>query len=232
MKITELTKRNIIFTVPENNEGGYVHMGLILGEKHNFIIDTGMGESNINAIRDYIGCDTKPIITIITHAHWDHIFGNSALKDGVIVSHISCRKQINDEWDTKTQNRIEKNREFIDAQIHKCLPNVTFEGSMHFPDDGISLFHTPGHTDGCICIYDAVGKVLYTGDSFGIWEGKAYLWTNNNHESSAHLIDVYKKCDFEICVPSHSEPQTREVIALLEAAYINDEQGGSKCNLT
>jgi len=224
MKITELTKRNIIFTVPENNEGGYVHMGLILGEKHNFIIDTGMGESNIKAIRDYIGNDTKPIITIITHAHCDHFFGNSALRDGIIVSHVLCHKQMDEEWDTKTQDHIKKRSEFIDSKIHKCLPNVTFEGNMHFPDDGISIFHTPGHTDGCICVYDAVGKVLYTGDSFGVSEGRAYLWTNYNHEASAQLIEIYKKCDFEICVPSHSEPQTKEVITLLEAAYAEEKE--------
>jgi len=220
MQITKLSERNILFTVPEDAEGGFVHMGLILGKKHNFIIDTGMGESNINAIRDYIGDDSKPIIAIITHAHWDHMFGNSALKDEIIVSHALCREIMDSEWDTKTKDNIETKRDYIDAEIHKCLPNLVFEGSMCFPEDGIRLFHTPGHTDDSINVYDAVGKVLYAADNFGAEDGEACLWMDD--EPAERMIAQYKQLDFEICVPSHSEPQTREIIAMLEEDLADD----------
>ena len=216
MKITELTKRNILFTVPENADGGYVHMGLILGKKHNFIIDTGMGESNINAIRDYIGNDSKPIVAIITHAHWDHMFGNSALKNDIIVSHILCREIMEKEWETKSKDRMSVNRDYIDAEIHKCLPNLVFTGSMCFPEDGITLFHTPGHTDDSINLYDSVGKILYVADNFGVAHGKAYPWADK--EATRHMIMLYKQFDFNVCVPSHCEPQSREIISLLEQA--------------
>jgi len=215
MKVTELTKRNILFTVPENAKGGFVHMGLILGKKYNFIIDTGMGESNIKAILEYIGEDKKPIIAIITHAHWDHIFGNSALKDEIIVSHALCREIMDKEWDIETKAFMIKNRDFIDSEIHKCLPNLVFEGSMCFKEEGITLFHTPGHSDDSISVYDSLGKVLYTADNFGVESGEAYLWMGD--EAAKHMIELYKQLDFNICVPSHSEPQTKEVITFLEA---------------
>jgi len=219
MKITKLTNRNILFSVPENADGGYVHMGLILGEKYNFIIDTGMGESNINAIRNYIGGDLKPIVAIVTHAHWDHMFGNSALKNEIIVSHALCREIMEKEWETKTKERMKVNRDYIDAEIHKCLPNLVFEGNICFPEDGITLFHTPGHTDDSINVYDAVGKVLYVADNFGVADGIAYPWADK--EATKQMIKQYKQFDFDICVPSHCEPQGREIIALLEKALID-----------
>jgi len=221
MKITKVTKRNILFTVPENNEGGYVHMGVILGEKNNYIVDTGMGESNVKAMLEYIGNDTKPIIVIITHAHWDHFLGNSALKDRVIVSHKLCRETMEEEWETKTQERITANQDFIDPEITKCLPNLVFSDCLHFPEDGVSIFHTPGHTDNDISIYDAVSKILYIGDSFGALDGKAYFWTRDKKEAE-QLLEIYKQYDFEICIPSHCEPQTRDVIAYLETSLVRD----------
>ena len=217
MKITELTKRSIMFTVPEDGEGGIVNMNLILGKKHNFIIDTGTGESNVKAMLDYIGNDTKPIITIITHAHWDHIFGNSALKDEIIVSHTLARSIMDESWDTVVERILKERGEFVDANLHKCLPNLLFENSLHFPEDGISLFHTPGHSDDGISVYDAVDKALYVGDNFGVFDGVAYLWAKDPQDSR-NFIEMYRKYDIEICIPSHSEPQTGVVMGLLDAA--------------
>jgi len=42
MKITKVRNRNVMFTVPEC-ASGIVNMAVILGKKHNFIIDTGIG---------------------------------------------------------------------------------------------------------------------------------------------------------------------------------------------
>ena len=36
------------------------------------------------------------------------------------------------------------------------------------------------------------------------------------------MINAYKQYDFDICIPSHSQPQSREIISLLEAAYAED----------
>lgn len=207
-----------MFTVPE--AGGIVNMGLILGEKHNFIVDTGMGESNVKGILEYIGDDSKPIIVINTHADWDHIFGNSAVKDRLIVAHVLCRNIIDANWgaEPKEGEYIRKNRDFIDSEVHKCLPNLVFEGSLHFPDDGITVFHSPGHTEDSISVYDATQKVLYIGDNFAIYDGVAYLWTKDL-QASEQMIENYKPYDFDICIMSHSEEAyTGDTMALLEAA--------------
>ena len=230
MDITKITDRNIIFTVPENADND-VNLGLILGKKHNFIIDTGMGASSVNAILDYLGDNLKPIVAINTHAHEDHILGNWVLEDSLIVSHVLCRELMNKNWDGKIKEDIQKNREYFDDEIRKCLPNLVFEGSLCFPEDGISVFHSPGHTEDCVSVYDSVDKILYIGDNFGVLEGVAQLWTKDL-DSARRLIEAYKQYDFNICIPSHSKPQTREIIMLLQTALAEALKKKDSCDLS
>jgi len=211
-----------MFSTPENEDYD-VNLGLIMGVKHNFIIDTGMGGGSVAAMLEYIGDDPKPIIVVNTHYHGDHIMGNWVLEKNMIISHVLCRELIDKNWDGEIQENICKVfSEYITGEVRKCLPNVVFEGSLHFPEDGISIFHSPGHTEDGISVYDAVDKVLYTGDNFGVIEGRAVLW-GEDLPAYRSLIETYKQYDFDICVPSHnligySRPQTREIIALVEAA--------------
>jgi len=225
METTKVTDRHIIFTTPENADYD-VNLGLILGKKHNFIIDTGMGASNIYVILEYlkhIGAASKPIIAVNTHAHTDHILGNWVLEDSLIVSHVLCRELIKQNWDGSLKKDIEENREYFDDEIRMCLPNMVFEGSVHFPEDGISLFHSPGHTEDGISVYDSVDKVLYIGDNFGIFDGVAQLWVKDLQVVQP-LIEIYEQYDFNICIPSHSKPYTGNTITLLKMALAEAEK--------
>ena len=214
MKITKITNRTTLFTVPENDTYD-VNMALILGDKHNFIIDTGTGSGCAEAMLAQIDND-KPLIIINTHGDWDHVASNWIFEDKIIISHVLGRERIEKEWDNQIKWAKENNGYFA-GEAQKCLPNLVFEGSLQFPEDGISLFHTPGHTDCCITIYDNVDKILHTGDNFGVVEGKAVLWGEDLADFK-RLIETYQPYDFEICISGHSKPQTKEVITLLEVA--------------
>ena len=217
MKITKIRERNIMFTVPECADG-IVNMAVILGVKYNFIIDTGIGSDCVKAMLEYIGDDVKPIIVINTHGDWDHVAGNWVLEENVIISHVLGRELMDKNWDEAIQ-RAKDNERYFEGEIRKCLPNMVFEGSLYFPEDGIKLFHTPGHTEGCISVYDSVDKVLHTGDSFGASEGKAYFWGKELSDFQ-RLVEAYKQYDFEVCISGHCEPQTNEVMAYLEIALV------------
>ncbi|MCL2704464.1 MAG: MBL fold metallo-hydrolase [Defluviitaleaceae bacterium] len=217
MKITKLTNRNIMFSTPEDADSD-VHMGVILGTKHNFIVDTGIGGGCAEEMLKYIGGDSKPVIVINTHHDWDHIAGNWVFEGSAIIAHKLCRELMDKTWDEKIQRAVRNNR-YFKGEVRKCLPNLLFEGSMHFPEDGICIFHTPGHTQDGISVYDSVDKVLYVGDSFGVDDGEACYWGEEEDITGfRHMIETYKQYDFEICVSGHSEPQTKEVIVLLETA--------------
>ena len=138
MKPVEITKRNIMFPLTSEAFPDYLptNTGLILGVKRNYLIDTGNGEKDAKLVLDYIGKTTKPLVVINTHMHGDHVWGNHVFSDNLIISHKLCREELDINWEIE----FEKNKQFAHGAVKKCLPNLTFEDSLHFADDGIYLF--------------------------------------------------------------------------------------------
>jgi len=211
MKPVRITKRNVMFTEPMG-EHYDLNLGLILGVKNNYIIDTGLGSGSVRPILEYIGDSSKPIIVINTHCHWDHIWGNWVFEKSLIISHKLCRDLEDKYWD-------EAVREFsgsIDGEVRKCLPNMVFDGFLSFPDDGISIFHTPGHSEDGVSVYDSVDKVLYAGDNIGDTAEDIVPWIDTDMGTFQKLIDLYRAYDFEHCISGHNKPQTKNVLARME----------------
>ena len=215
MKPTKITNRNIMFSRPMTDEYDLI-IGLILGEKNNYIIDTGAGSGDVAPVLAYLNGSSKPIIVVNTHCHWDHIFGNHVFGGSIIVAHTSCRDMIpaGEEWDEAIRQLAGK----LEGDVIRCLPNLTFEDRLHFPEDGITIFHTPGHSRDCISVYDTVDKVLYAGDNIGDTEDEIVPWIDTDLETFRQMIETYKGYDFEICVCGHNKPQTKAVLARMESA--------------
>ena len=95
---------------------------------------------------------------------------------------------------------------------------MVFDKSLYFPDDCISIFHTPGHSPDCISIYDAVDKILYAGDNIGDTEDEIIPEIDTNLETFRCLIETYKQYDFECCISGHNKPQKKAVLARMESA--------------
>jgi len=215
MQITKLTNRNTMFTTAENAEGD-VHMGVIMGKKHNFIIDTGIGGDCAKAMLDFIGNDDKPIVVINTHHDWDHVWGNWVFENCEIVAHRLCHELMDKNFEAD-MTRAKANGAYNLGEVKKCLPNRLFDDVLGFPEDGITIVHTPGHTPDCICIYDTVDKVLWVGDTCSFDEdGAIYEGDEDDYDGFKHLVDTVKQFDVELCVTGHWPPQ-KDPIPLLEA---------------
>jgi len=190
-----------------------LNLGLVLGLKHNFIIDTGLGSGSVAPILERIGNDGKPIIVINTHSHWDHVWGNWVFEDSLIISHTRCRELEDKSWDEV----IRENAQYIDGKANKCLPNMIFDECLYLPEDGIRVFYTPGHSIDCISVYDEVDKVLYAGDNIGDTEDGIVPWIDTDQETFQSLIETYKEYDFEFCISGHNKPQKKAVLARMES---------------
>jgi len=212
MKPTKITNRNIMFSEPMGSEYD-LNLGLILGVKHNFVIDTGLGSGSVAPILEYLVGDTKPVIVINTHGDWDHYWGNHVFEHCQIIAHPICRETLEKHWDSEVKRNEGKN----DGEVRKCLPNVTFEGKLNFVEDGIMIFHTPGHTPCCISVLDMVDKVLYAGDNIGDTEEDILPQINTNKHIFRNTLGFYKGLDFNICISGHNKPQTKEVLLKMEA---------------
>ena len=128
-----------------------------------FIIDTFCGSGSMEPILNRVNnnCVNKQVVVINTHFHWDHVWGNCSFKEKNIISHEMCRNLLDKLWEVQ----INKNKKYIIGIAEKCLPNITFKEKIMFNDEGIELFHSPGHTADSISIFDHNEKVLYVGDN-------------------------------------------------------------------
>ena len=68
--------------------------------------------------------------------------GNCSFKEKNIIRHEMCRNLLNQLWEVQ----INKNKKHITGIAEKCLPNITFKEKIMFHNEGIELFHSPGHT--------------------------------------------------------------------------------------
>jgi glyoxylase-like metal-dependent hydrolase (beta-lactamase superfamily II) len=215
MKTTKITDRNIIFAEPVDGIYNETCIGLILGKKNIFVIDTGFGSGSVAPVLEYIGNDTRQIIVINTHCHYDHIWGNWMFEKNLIISHPLCRELEDKHWDDAFRDFSDS----VNGEVRKCLPNMVFEGNLCFPDDGVYIFHSPGHSADCISIYDSVEKILYAGDNIGDTDKHIVPYIDTDIETFQKLIEIYKKYDFNVCLSGHNiNPQTKEVLTRMESA--------------
>lgn len=207
VKIEQIKSRNVMFTY--NVPGGWdLNLHLIKGNKYNFIIDTGLGSLSVEPVKKYLEGDHKPIVIINTHYHWDHIWGNSSFKNSVIISHRLCREMIKSNWEEMMENC----KEVLCGEANMCLPVITFENELYFPEDKIKLIYTPGHTIDSISIIDEVDKVLNAGDNIGDTIDEIVPSLNCEKEQYIDTLLKYREIDFDLCVSGHNIVLNKEII--------------------
>lgn len=214
IEIQKIKNRSVLFTkhVPA---GWDLNLQLILGDRYNYVIDTGLGSLNVEPIKDYIKDDNKPIIVINTHFHWDHIWGNSSFPNSMIISHQLCREIIVQDW----EEMMQKYNKHLWGEAVMHLPNLTFENELYFPDDKIRLIYTPGHTIDSISVLDEVDKVIHVGDNIGDTMDEIIPSLYCDKEVYINTLLKYKELDFDTCISGHNivvdKPIIEKIISLL-----------------
>lgn len=75
-----------------------LNLYMIKGEKNDFIIDTGCGGDDSEALvsfREKAGGE-KPVVVINTHFHFDHVWGNRFFGNCTIIAHKECGRLMRD----------------------------------------------------------------------------------------------------------------------------------------
>jgi glyoxylase-like metal-dependent hydrolase (beta-lactamase superfamily II) len=141
------------------------HVYLIKGTTKNVLVDTGVA-GKFSVLKRQLaesGVRIRDInLVILTHEHYDHIGATAFFhRTAVVAAHRLAA------------NKLELQDEFVTFRIYRDQPGKPFwvdvwleDGSMiDLGNYELQVIHTPGHTSGCICLYEPRAGLLFTGDT-------------------------------------------------------------------
>jgi len=160
-KLTEL--RPGIYQFYGEKPGSHVY--LICGLDKNVLIDTGI-TSNFSYISKCLretGLKVKDVsFVLLTHEHSDHIGATCFFFETAVISahRLAANKiELQDEFVTMNKYLNVNSRPFY---AHLWLEDNTLIDLGNYK---LRVIHTPGHTSGCICVYEATERLLFSGDT-------------------------------------------------------------------
>lgn len=223
MKIEPVGQRGILFTFAELLEahGCLTSVYVIVGAERFFCCDTYLGCSYMERIRHYLRSQhgEKPFVVFNSHYHWDHVWGNAAFRDSMLISSAKTHQLL-------TQRGADDLRrlsgDFPAAQASLLLPQATFSERLSFPADGLEFFVSPGHTPDSASCYDHCEQTLFVGDNLEL--------PSPSYDDAADLpafletLAAYKRRAPRTLILSHGGVQPPSLLdensAALQAAYI------------
>jgi hydroxyacylglutathione hydrolase len=140
------------------------HVYLIKGHTKNVLIDTGVaGKFPVLKRRlAELSLHVRDVnLIILTHEHYDHIGATAFFhRTAVVAAHRLAA------------NKLELQDEFV-TLLNRDQPSKPFWVDVWLEDGSIidlgnyelQVIHTPGHTSGCICLYEPREGLLFTGDT-------------------------------------------------------------------
>jgi hydroxyacylglutathione hydrolase len=160
-RVIELVPR--IYQLRGEKPGSHVY--LIKGDTKNVLIDTGVaGKFPVLKRRlAELGLRVRDInLIVLTHEHYDHIGATAFFHQTAIVAAHRL-----------AANKLELQDEFVTFSKYRNQPNRPFWVDVWLEDGSIidlgnyelQVMHTPGHTSGCICLYEPRAGFLFTGDT-------------------------------------------------------------------
>ncbi len=106
--------------------------------------------------------ELKPLALLNTHAHIDHVLGNS-----FVLNNFSIPFYLHND-DLKTLNSVESYAHLYGFEGYKVSPQPTHSLSnveqLIFDDIELTVYHTPGHCPGHVVFYSEKNKFVINGD--------------------------------------------------------------------
>jgi glyoxylase-like metal-dependent hydrolase (beta-lactamase superfamily II) len=167
----------------------------VVGKEDLALIDSGLNgdfESYIIRQIESLGLQPNRIKKlVITHFHPDHI-------GGVLEIVNFCDPQV---MVHEIEARYIEEKMGITVQVKLKDGDMIQLGSMNF-----QVIHTPGHSPGAICLYNAEKKVLFSGDTvfaFGI--GRTDIPGGSIGELKKSIKRL-TELDVQVLLPGHDVP--------------------------
>ena len=159
---------------------------------------------------------------IFTHAHLDHIGGILSLKSDYRNKFTLYCHEDEKDYLLLPDNRYisplmgaEIQAPFIDQTLHN-------NEQLNFGDFNFQIIHTPGHTEGSLCLYDEEKKILFSGDcvfpegSFGRVD-----FPGSNSEKMIQSLEIVSSLEAESLYAGHMNPLLTGAKKSIHFSYLN-----------
>lgn len=227
IKIKQLTER--IWYLPNSQETDRPVLAAIRGDQYTLMMDAGNSPKHAQAFLQELRSVglPQPHFLVLTHWHWDHIFGSSSLNIPTFA-HTKTKNYMNQLVDLEWNNEAladqvkqgittEACAEYIKKEygedrqaIQIKLPMFTFTDELRIDLGNITcvLKHVGGdHSDDSCVLYIEEENVLFIGDSTSpnIHSPKRYY----RLDVITSLLDTLEAFDAEFVIHSHDAPMDR-----------------------
>lgn len=152
------------------------NLWLIKGQTQDLLIDTGLG---VSSLRQYIASlIDKPLLAIASHVHFDHSGGMHEFGDRAIHAAEAEALRLGDDYAALCSPE----QGWVHADHFELLPHPEFavehytlngaeptqilqeEDVLDLGNRALDVLHLPGHSPGCIALYDRRSQELFSGD--------------------------------------------------------------------
>ena len=170
--------------------------------KSAIVIDPGVPSDELNDV--LLGFDLKYIL--LTHGHFDHIFGCKSLKEIYPEAEICIHSE-----DEICLNDNVKNL----AGDYEITPGVTADKVLKdgdiidFADTSVFVLSTPGHSPGSVCFVDKKNKLIFSGDTlFCLTVGRTDFVGGSFDDMMASIKKLSEFDDDYAVYPGHNRATT------------------------
>jgi len=196
-------------------------LGYILGNENKAVaVDCGNSPKHYREFLSLIEREGLPLpeLCVITHHHWDHVLGMSAVTVPVTacsltqkhLKEMSCWSK--DEKDAFMSNNEYAAKEYADQEeLSARMADIVFDNEIRFDLGGIEVIarHIEGpHSDDSVIIYIPSDGMLFAGDS------SAGDFSTPNMAYDPILLNKYTQAvlslDFDCFLHSHRLPLDRK----------------------
>jgi hydroxyacylglutathione hydrolase len=201
MKEEEKMNVQRIYTSPYD-ANTYIINGKIL-------IDTGISPDILTKeLEKFINISDLELI-ILTHCHLDHT-GAAA----VIAAKSGAKVAIHKDDVLFLNDDVASVASLFGRRAPAVEPDIFYSGGERIPlnSENLEVIHTPGHTPGCICLYEPGSKSLFSGDTvFPNGSMGRTDFVGGSPEIMAQSIQKLTQLDVRTLYPGHGEVTSNRV---------------------